>query len=31
MCIDYLWRDVSKTNNVGYLCGEEIGGKETFQ
>ena len=30
MCIDYLWRDISKTSNVGYLCGEEIGGKETF-
>ena len=30
MCIDYLWRDISKTDNVGYLCREEIGGKETF-
>lgn len=29
MCIGYLWTDISKTDNIGYLWGEEIGGKET--
>ena len=31
MCIGYLWTAISKTDNIGYLWGEEIGRKETFQ